>query len=339
MKRSISVLISSAISLVVAGCSVAGAPASQSPLASATSQPSPTPTATAPASPSPSAAPTQSPVTSSAPAATPIPSPAGTMTLRAYFFLDGETGSAGLVPVLRVLPETKSPATAAMNALLIGPNATESSASPRISTTIPKGTSLLGLSIADRVATVDLSSEFDSGGGSASCLGRLGQVVYTLTQFSSVDSVAFRVDGRPVSVLGCEGIVLDGPTGRGTDEFGQTMFEDLLPAIFVDRPAWGAALGNPGRVTGTANTYEAWLMVTLFDASGGQLHESTGHATCGTGCRGTFDLTVTYSVMKAQWGTLRVLDGDESGTTEGVVREYPVWLTPGPPPEGGPCGC
>jgi germination protein M len=261
------------------------------------------------------------------------------MTLRTYFFLGGEARSAGLVPVLRELPQTSGPATAAMNALLAGPNAKERSASPRISTTIPEGTHLLGLSIQDGIATVDLSTEFDSGGGSASCIGRLGEVVYTLTQFSSVDSVAFRVEGRPVSVFGCEGVVLDGPVGRETDRFGQTMFEDLLPAIFVDRPAWGAALDNPAHVTGTANTYEAWLLVALFDASGRQLHEQAAHATCGTGCRGTFDVTVAYQVPKAQWGTLRVFDGDESGETEGISRDYRVWLLPGPHPGGHTCGC
>lgn len=42
----------------------------------------------------------------------------------------------------------------------------------------------------------------------------------------------------------------------------------------------------------------------------------------------------------AQWGTLRVLDGDESGETEGIIREYSVWLTPGPPAEPEhTCGC
>jgi hypothetical protein len=343
MKRSMSVLISVGISLVVAGCSVAGAPASPSPLATATSQPSAIATATASASPSPSAIPTPSPATSSPPAASPSPrptaSPTGTITLRAYFFLGGQVRAAGLVPVLRELPETKQTGIAAMNALLAGPNAKERGASPRISTTIPEGTRLLGLSIEDGLATVDLSSEFESGGGSASCLGRLGQVVYTLTQFRTVDEVAFRVEGRPVRVFGCEGIVLDGPVGRKTDRFGQTMFEDLLPAIFVDRPAWGAALDNPVHVIGTANTYEAWLLVSLYDASGKQLYERAGQATCGTGCRGTFDLHVEYSVSKAQWGTLRVLDGDESGETEGISRDYRVWLLPGPPVGGHTCGC
>jgi len=215
-----------------------------------------------------------------------------------------------------------------MHELLDGPSASERSASPSISTTVPAGTELLGISIKDGVATVDLSGAFESGGGSASTLGRLGQVVYTLTQFPTVDTVAFRIDGRPVAVFGSEGIVLDGPVGRRLDRFGQTMFENLLPSIFVDRPAWGAALGNPGRVTGTANTFEAHFTYALLTGSGRVLRQGPVMADCGSGCRGSFDFTIGYSVARAQWGTLRVIEGDESGATAGTFRDYTVWLTP-----------
>ena len=297
----------------------------------------PEPSATPAASPAPSSSPVKP---TSSPDPTPAPSPRGTTIVRAYFILGGPVGSAGLVPVLREIPATTAVARAAMNALLDGPNAKERGASPAISSTVPAGTKLLGLSIKDGVATVDLSGEFESGGGSASQIGRLGQVVFTLTQFPSVDSVALRIDGRPVTVFGSEGIVLDGPVGRfDHSEPGLSMFESVLPAIFVDGPAWGAALGNPGRVTGTANTYEAWFMVGLYDASGRGLNEWPGNATCGTGCRGTFEMNLSYVVSEPQWGTLRVLDGDESGETDGVTREYLVWLTPGSGEPEHSCGC
>ena len=78
----------------------------------------------------------------------------------------------------------------------------------------PDRHSLLGVSIRNGVATVDLSTEFDSGGGTASMEYRLAQVVYTLTQYSTVRSVVFQVEGQTVTVFGSEGIVLDGPVGR-----------------------------------------------------------------------------------------------------------------------------
>ena len=51
-------------------------------------------------------------------------------------------------------------------------------------------------------------------------------------------------------------------------------------------------------------------------------------ATCGTGCRGTFDVTLQYDVPKAQWGTLRVYFGSAMDGSPEDIRDYPVWLTP-----------
>ncbi len=234
--------------------------------------------------------------------------------MRAYFLL-GDS----LVPVLREVPKTAAVGGAAIDALLGGPNQAEQNA--RIGSAIPAGSQLLGLTIKDRLATVDLSSEFESGGGSASMFGRLAQVVYTLTQFPTVDSVAFRIEGRAVTVFSAEGITLDGPQSRAD-------YDGQLAAIWVDRPAWGAAFGNPGRVTGSANVFEAEFRVAVLDASGRVLVDQPVMATCGTGCRGTFDVTLRYDVARAQYGTLRVYEPSAKDGSPINVREYRVWLTP-----------
>jgi hypothetical protein len=214
------------------------------------------------------------------------------------------------VPVLATVPQTKAVASAAMTALLTGSPIQAPRYAP-ISSEIPDGVTLLGLSITGGVASVDLSSEFQSGGGSASVLRRLGQVVYTLTQFPAVKSVVIQVAGVKVS----------GPVGRAD-------FPDLLPAIFVDRAAFGAALGNPGRLTGSATVFEATFRATLLDAKGATIADQQVMATCGTGCRGTFDTTLNYVVAKGQWGTLRTWDASAKDGSPENVREYPVWLTP-----------
>jgi spore germination protein GerM len=274
------------------------------------------------AAPSSEPEPSESTEPGSGPSATPEPQrePQGTSIVRAYFYLGGEPGSAGLVAVLREVPKTKAVASAAMTALIAGPTADES-AGRVITSAVPAGTQVLGLSIADGVATVDLSSEFEAGGGSASVLNRLGQVVYTLTQFPTVNAVVFKIEGETVTVFSSEGIVLDGPVTRKT-------YESLLPAIFVDRPVWGAALGNPGRLTGNADVFEASFRITLLDAAGRTIADEHTMATCGTGCRGTFDLTLGYDVAKGQWGTLRVWVASAMDGRPENVREYPVWLTP-----------
>lgn len=314
------ILVLFTLLILAAGCSPAGGdlgsaatplptPGASVDVPSAEPTPgSPEPTST-PASPAPTSAPSSS------------PAPTGTTTIRAYFFLGSFTDNAGLAPVLREIPKTQAVATAAMDALLAGPNDREMAARPAMYTTVPEGTRLLGLSIANGVATVDLSREFESGGGSASVTGRLAQVVYTLTQFPTVDSVRFMLDGQPVTVFSGEGIILDKPVDRAD-------YEDQLPAIFIDRPAWGAAAGNPIRIAGNANVFEAQFSIALADGNGAVLFDKPVMASCGTGCRGTFDVTFAYTVKAAQWGTLRVYDRSAKDGAVENVTEYPVWLTP-----------
>lgn len=286
---------------------------------------SPTPEpSVVPGSPDVTPGPTTGP-TPSAPASpgvtpSPQPTPVETTIVRAYFYLGGDEDQEGLVGVLREIPATRAIATAAINALLDGPSASEASGGP-ISSAVPAGSRLLGLSIENGVATINLSREFESGGGSLSTMVRLGQVVFTLTQFPSVESVRFEIEGEPAEVFGSEGIVLDRPVGRED-------YEEILPAIFVDRPVYGAAIGNPARVTGTSNVFEATSLVSILDGDGRVIAETVVTATCGTGCRGTFDVTLRYDVPAAEWGTLRVWAGSAVDGSPIHVRDYPVWLTP-----------
>ena len=319
MKPMTSIAALSALTILLAACATSGS-AGTIPPGGATPEPS-VAQGSPDLTPQPSTLPSGSPAPSVDPSASPPPSqtpPEGTTVVRAYFYFESVPGSSGLVPILREVPTTKAVASAAIAALLDGPTETESGA---MSSAIPAGTRLLGLSIRDGVATVDFSSEFESGGGSASATIRLGQVVYTLTQFPTVKSVVFQVDGRTVTVFGSEGIVLDGPVGRAD-------YLDLLPTIFVDRPAYGAAFGNPGRVMGSAQgLFEATFRVTLRDASGRTIADQQAMAACFCDS-GAFDLTISYDVSKAQWGTLSVFDLSAKDGSPENIREYPVWLTP-----------
>ena len=332
--------------LIVALVAACGAPAARpSPVVSGT----PTPTLPSPmASPSPSdtGAPTPSPTLVPA---TPIPTVAlptpsstpTTMVVRAYFLLHDPRGEdPALVPVLRTVPKSPATATAAMKALLAGPSAKERAARPSIETVIPGGSDLLGIEISGGLATVDLSAEFASLSvddawdlGMFELRGRLAEVVYTLTQSRAVDRVNFKLEGKPVTVLfgmadpedgSSEAIVLDQPVTRAT-------FRDrYLPPIFVDRPAWGAALLDPGRVTGLANVAEAQFRIALLDRNGTVLVDRPALATAGSGTWGRFDVTLSYDVSAAQWGTLRVWDSSEADGHAIAVREYPVYLRPAP---------
>ncbi len=195
-------------------------------------------------------------------------------------------------------------ATAAIEALLAGPTRAERASG--FDSAIPDGTRLLGVSIKDGVATIDLTSEYQSGGGSTSMQVRLGQVVYTLTQFPTVKKVSFRLDGTPVNVFSSEGIVLSHPVGRGD-------YKDLLPVIVVSHPTPGSRVTSPVTVSGSANVFEANVTVKVLDANGRVVGNTFTTATCGTGCRGTYSVDVPFRIGAEQRGTIVVSDDDAAG--------------------------
>ncbi|MHC5597951.1 MAG: GerMN domain-containing protein [Nostoc sp.] len=110
------------------------------------------------------------------------------------------------VKVASILPN--QPLEAAFQSLLAGP--TEGTDT----TTIPKGTKLLGLKAENNEVHVNLSEDFTTGGGSTSMMGRIGQVVYTATTLNPKAKVYIDVNGKPLDVLGGEGVELQQPLTR-----------------------------------------------------------------------------------------------------------------------------
>jgi germination protein M len=221
----------------------------------------------------------------------------------------------------RTAEPTRAVGRTALEALLAGPSDAERLEG--IQTQIPDGTELLGLSIDRGIATVDLTSEFESGGGSASMSMRLAQLVFTLTQFPTVKGVQFALDGEPIDVLGGEGVVIDHPLARKD-------YADLLPPILVESPSTGESVPNPVTVSGTANLFEANVTVIVLDGAGKEIARTFTTATCGSGCRGEFSVTVPYKVAKGkEEGTIVVQDDDAAGTGHPPhVVEIPVLLSP-----------
>jgi hypothetical protein len=225
------------------------------------------------------------------------PAPAGegaTMAIQ-VFLLNGED----LAPVRRVVPQTEAVGRATLEQLFAGPAANDAGAG--LASTVPTGTRLLGLEIANGIATVNVSAEFESGGGTLSMQTRLAQVVFTLTQFPTVQSVVFQVEGRTIDTFGGEGIVLDGPVGRDA-------FEEVTPTILVEFPVNWETVTSPLRITGTANTFEAMFWVQILDGTGAILAESPVMATSGSGTRGTFDITLPFTLTADGPGTIAVFE-------------------------------
>jgi len=243
---------------------------------------------------------------------TPQPTPE-TSTFAVYLLRDGE-----IAPVRRTVASTPAVARSALEALMTGPTGDEEA--DGLVTAIPEGTTLLDVSIADDVATVDLSGTFDDGGGSASMLGRVAQVVATLTQFPTIERVAFRLDGEPVETIGGEGVVVDPPIGR-------TAIEEQTPQILIESPLPGDTVTSPVRVRGTANVFEATVSFEVRDATGTVVHEGFTTATSGTGTRGTFDTTLPLPDLEGTMTIVAFEASAEDGRPLHVV-DVQVMLAP-----------
>jgi germination protein M len=218
--------------------------------------------------------------------------PGETAAVSVYFLRDGKVW-----PVPREVVETQQVARAALGELFRGPTDGEE-ADLGLSSSIDTSAEpaeVERLSIADGVATY--SPAFAITDREA-----LAQLVYTLTQFTTVDSA--EIDG---------------------EQYTRADFEELTPAILVESPRSFEDVRSPLRATGTANTFEATFQYELTDTDGRIVDEGFVTATSGSGERGTFDFTTAeYEIPFDGVGALIVFElSAEDGSRTHLV-EIPV---------------
>lgn len=221
----------------------------------------------------------------------PSQAPAETMRVSVYFLRPVMSVKAGqavaegpfIATAHRLVAKSRAAASSALRALLAGPLAREQGIGMR--SALPHGSALRGIAIDDGIATVDLSLP---GGavGRRTALARLAQVVYTLTQFPTVQGVRFELDGRAVDSYG--GVDASAPLDRAD-------FEAVTPPIFVESPAPFDSVTAPLRVTGTADVFEATFSARLVTGTGAGLARKTVTASSGSGTRGNFSFGVSFA--------------------------------------------
>ena len=242
--------------------------------------------------------------------APPAQPPASAIGLQVWFTQHGKLFVTG-----RTIPATAGVGRAAVDRLLAGPSAAEYAAALR--SQIPAGTALLGLRIAAGIATVDLSSSFESGASPSTMPVRIAQMVYTLTQFPTVTGVRFQINGQGVTVIG--GVPVQNPQTRA-------MYGGYLPAITVQSPVIGQQVTSPVTVSGTADVFEAVVSVRVLDPAGHEIARTFTTASCGTGCRGDYSVTVPYSVPHPELGTIEVFESSAKDGLPVNVQRIPVTL-------------
>jgi germination protein M len=228
------------------------------------------------------------------------------------WFADGKR----LAPAVATIEATPRVGSASLEALINGP-----AGAGELTSAVPADTSVNSLSIKDGIATVDLSSEFASGSGIPSMGMRLGQLTFTLTQFPTVKRVVLEVEGERIKKFSKEGLVIERPLTRAD-------FEDISPAIIVNRPLGESETDSPVTISGTANVFEANVSIRIVDSDGEVLAETFTTATCGTGCRGKFSEAVEFEVEEPTEATIQVYEESAKNGKPLNMIEVPVTLTP-----------
>jgi len=142
------------------------------------------------------------------------PLPSTPNTFRLYFLKLSPEGRMEPASFARELPAGTTPLSATLKALLLGPTLQDKAQGAL--TLIPEGTKLLSVRLKDKTALISFSEEFEHNpSGLEGLAGQLRQVVWTATQFGSVDSVQFLINGQYRDTLG-DGLSIAAPLSRSS---------------------------------------------------------------------------------------------------------------------------
>jgi len=124
-----------------------------------------------------------------------------------------QDGDGCLVPMTRWIQPQLGIARAAVSLAIDSPLTREETAYYGVYPVIPEGTGILGIDIRNGTAVIDFSRDLLNYGTAWSERNIIAAVVYTLTEFDTVDKVRILINGYPVGVLKY-GTDLSEPLGR-----------------------------------------------------------------------------------------------------------------------------
>ena len=125
------------------------------------------------------------------------------------YFLALDSDDNGIYKkVTREITTKETKLEVAINELLKGPNFVEKSMGAY--SEIPKTTKLLGIKASGNKVIIDLSSDFQYGGGTDSVYSRMMQLIKTAIN-NTDKKVYLHLDGKQVNIIGGEGIMISQP--------------------------------------------------------------------------------------------------------------------------------
>lgn len=130
-----------------------------------------------------------------------------------YFVKVTGDGQILLNAVNRGVPVGDSPLTSALQALLKGTNTEETNTG--LTGMIPAGSELLSVRINNGIASLNFNEEFQFNQiGIEGYTAQLKQVIYTATEFPTIQSVQILIEGKRLPYLGAEGLYIGEPLSR-----------------------------------------------------------------------------------------------------------------------------
>ncbi|MGL1894533.1 MAG: GerMN domain-containing protein [Spirochaetaceae bacterium] len=133
--------------------------------------------------------------------------------IRLFFIKVNDDGEIVLKSVLKSIYVGKSPLSKTLERLLVGPDTQDINRG--LLTLVPDGAVVLSISIKDGVAYLNFNEMFRFNSlGVEGYIAQIKQIVYTATEYESVDSVQFSIDGAIQEYLGPEGVYIGRPISR-----------------------------------------------------------------------------------------------------------------------------
>lgn len=132
---------------------------------------------------------------------------------RLFFIKVDNDGKISLESVFKNIYVGKTPLTKSIERLLMGPDSQD--VNRGLLTLIPEEAVLLSITIKDGVAYMNFNEMFRFNSlGVEGYIAQIKQIVYTATEYSSVDSVQILIDGAIQEYLGPEGVYIGRPISR-----------------------------------------------------------------------------------------------------------------------------
>lgn len=134
-----------------------------------------------------------------------------------YYVLPSDNNPLHLQAIVREIAFEDSPLTATLQSLFQGVKASEFKQFPEMISAIPQGSVIHSVKIEKGNAIINLNSAFTQNIFSKEGMeASLKQIIYTSTEFPSVDSVQILIDGKSQDYLGQEGIYIKKPLYRNS---------------------------------------------------------------------------------------------------------------------------